>query len=201
MPWGESKAWQRGHLQLDYYRQLLREAAERPIRATTRKRILKPEEMPWELSPHGLLKHLVNEQMHTRAETIDIYMQIIPPKSRSGRHRHFAEEAFYVLEGAGYDLHWDCDVEADGQGWRWIVPEESMRFDWKAGDVVYIPPATIHQHFNASSERPARIVSATNRVYKWSGLNNLEQIENAPEYVAGSSLQELLRTLTFDVVR
>src|SRR2546422_6481213 len=63
------------------------------------------------------------------------------------------------------------------------------------------PPATIHQHFNAGSEKPARIISATNRVYKWSGLNNLEQLENAPEYDAGISLQDLLRRLTFDVVR
>ncbi len=201
MPWGESKVWQRGTLQLDYYKQLLGAATERSARNAKRKRLMKPEEMPWELSPHGLLKHMVNEQMNSRAETIDIYMQIIPPRSRSGRHRHFAEEGLYVVEGSGYDLHWDCEVEADGGGWRWIVPDEPKRYDWKAGDLVYIPPATIHQHFNVSTERPARIISATNRVYKWSGLNNLEQLENAPEYAGGSSLQELLRTLTFDVVR
>jgi len=201
MAWGESKVWQRGTRQADFYRRLLADAADRPVRNTGRRRLVKPEEMPWELSPHGLLKHMVNEQMHTRAETLDIYMQVIPAGSRSGRHRHFAEEAFYVVEGTGYDLHWDCEVDADAQGWRWIVPDEPQRFTWKAGDVVYVPPATMHQHFNASSERPARIISATNRVYKWSGLNNLEQLENAPEYEAGVSLPDLLRTLSFDVVR
>ncbi len=46
--------------------------------------------------------------------------------------------------------------------------------------MIYILPNTIHQHFNADPERPARLVSATNRIYKWSGLNDLEQIENAP---------------------
>ena len=55
--------------------------------------------------------------------------------------------------------------------------------------------------FGSRSDKPARIISATNRVYKWSGLNNLEQLENAPEYDAGISLQDLLRRLTFDVVR
>jgi quercetin dioxygenase-like cupin family protein len=200
MPWGESTAWQRGQLQSDFFRRLLADAAERPARAARRRRLLHPQDMPWELSPHGLLKHMVNEELQTRAETIDIYMQVIPPGSRSGKHRHFAEEAFYVAEGAGYDLHWDCDVEADEQGWRWIVPEAPQRFEWKAGDVVYIPPATIHQHINAGT-RPARIISATNRVYKWSGLNNLEQLENAPEYDAGVPLAELLRSLAFDVVR
>jgi len=201
MAWGESKVWQRGTLQSDFYRRLLVDAAERPARNSKRRRLVKPDEMPWEVSPHGLLKHMVNEQLNTRAETIDIYMQVILPGSKSGRHRHFAEEAFYVAEGAGYDLHWDCDVESDQSGWRWIVPDKPQRFEWKAGDVVYIPPATIHQHFNAGSEKPARIISATNRVYKWSGLNNLEQLENAPEYDAGISLQDLLRRLTFDVVR
>lgn len=201
MPWGESKVWQRGTLQSDFYRSLLVDAAERPLRNTKRRRLLKPEDMPWELSPHGLLKHMINEQLGTRAESIDIYMQVIPQGSRSGMHRHFAEEAIYIVEGEGYDLHWDCDVDSDEKGWRWIVPDKPQRFEWKAGDVVYVPPATIHQHFNAASKRPARVISATNRVYKWSGLNNLEQLENAPEYDAGVSLQELLRTLAFDVVR
>ena len=201
MAWGESKVWNRGTLQTDFYRQLLVDAAERPARNNRRKRLLKPDEMLWELSPHGLLKHMIIEQLQTRAETIDIYMQVILPGSRSGRHRHFAEEAFYVVEGSGHDLHWDCDVDSDEKGWRWIVPDKPQRFEWKAGDVVYVPPATMHQHFNDNSERPARIISATNRVYKWSGLNNLEQIENAPEYDAGTSLQELLRALSFDVVR
>ena len=201
MPWGESKVWQRGSRQADFYRRLLDDAAERPLRNPARRRLVKPEEMPWELSPHGLLKHMVNDQMDTRAETLDIYMQVIPPGSRSGRHRHFAEEAFYVVEGAGYDLHWDCEVDADERGWRWVVPDTPQRFAWKAGDVVYVPPATIHQHFNESAEQPARIISATNRVYKWSGLNNLEQLENAPEYGTGVSLPDLLRTLSFDVVR
>lgn len=201
MPWGESKVWQRGTLQSDFYRSLLVDAAERPLRNTKRRRVLKPEDMPWESSPHGLLKHMINEQLGTRAESIDIYMQVIPHGSRSGKHRHFAEEAIYIVEGEGYDLHWDCDVDSDEKGWRWVVPDTPQRFEWKAGDVIYIPPATIHQHFNAALQRPARIISATNRVYKWSGLNNLEQLENAPEYDAGVSLQELLRTLAFDVVR
>src|SRR3954470_20957792 len=44
------------------------------------------------------------------------------------------------------------------------------------------PPCTIHQHFNADPARPARLISCINRIYKNSGLNDLEQIEDAPEY-------------------
>ncbi|MGH6676989.1 MAG: hypothetical protein ACRECE_12310, partial [Xanthobacteraceae bacterium] len=47
------------------------------------------------------------------------------------------------------------------------------------------PPCTIHQHFNADSQRPARLISCTNRIYKNSGLNDLVQLEDAPEYDPG----------------
>ena len=56
------------------------------------------------------------------------------------------------------------------------------RFEWEAGDVIYVPPCTIHQHFNADPARPARLISCINRIYKNSGLNDLEQIEDAPEF-------------------
>jgi hypothetical protein len=48
--------------------------------------------------------------------------------------------------------------------------------------MIYIPPNTISQHFNADPAQPARLVSATNRIYKYCGLNDLEQIETAPEF-------------------
>ena len=133
------------------------------------------------MSRQGILKHLINEQMNTRMETVDAYMQIIPPGSRSGKHRHLAEECLYVLEGHGYDLHQDCDVEITDD-FHWKPQEEVQRFDWEAGDVIYVPPNTIHQHFNADCDRPARLISSINRIFKHCGLNNLEQIEDAPEY-------------------
>ncbi len=59
------------------------------------------------------------------------------------------------------------------------------RYEWEAGDVIYIPPNTIHQHFNADPERPVRLISVINRIYKKFGLNDLEQLEDAPEYDPG----------------
>src|ERR671931_387653 len=178
MAWGESKTWKRGTVNQPLYQALLDDAAAAPARNARRKKIIHPEEMPWELSRHGLLKHLINEGMNTRMETVDAYMQIIAPGSRSGRHRHLAEECLYVLEGHGYDLHQDCEVEiTDDYHWRPL--DEIKRFEWEAGDVIYVPPNTIHQHFNGSTERPARLVSVINRIYQMAGLNDLEQIENA----------------------
>jgi quercetin dioxygenase-like cupin family protein len=181
MAWSESKNWLKGSTTGKLYQALLDDATTAPQRNAKRKKVVRPDDMPWEMSRQGLLKHLLNEQMNTRMDTVDAYMQIIPAGSRSGKHRHLAEECVYVLEGRGYDLHQDCDVEITDT-YHWTPQAEVKRFEWEAGDVVYIPPNTIHQHFNADPNRPARIISIINRIYRLSGLNDLEQIEDAPEY-------------------
>jgi quercetin dioxygenase-like cupin family protein len=182
MAWDESKAWKRGRHNQKLYQAKLEDAQSAPARNSKRKKLIHPEDMPWELSPQGLLKHLLNEGMNTRMETVDAYMLIIPPGSRSGKHRQLAEECLYVLEGRGYDLHQDCDVEITDT-YHWKPQDELKRYEWEAGDVIYIPPNTIQQHFNADPERPVRLISVINRIYKACGLNDLEQLENAPEYV------------------
>jgi quercetin dioxygenase-like cupin family protein len=182
MAWDESKVWRRGRHNQKLYQAKLEDAAAAPSRNSKRKKLIHPEDMPWELSPQGLLKHLLNEGMNTRMETVDAYMLIIPPGSRSGKHRQLAEECLYVLEGRGYDLHQDCDVEITDT-YHWKPQDEVKRYEWEAGDVIYIPPNTIQQHFNADPQRPVRLISVINRIYKACGLNDLEQLENAPEYV------------------
>ena len=181
MAWGETSAWIDGVENRDLYQQLLDDAETAPTRNAQRKKVVHPDEMPWEMSRQGLLKHLINEAMNTRMETVDAYMQIVPPGSRSGKHRHLAEEVLYVVEGTGYDTHQDCDVEITDV-YFWKPQEEIQRFDYEAGDVIYVPPNTIHQHLNADPDRPLRLFSVINRIFKKSGLNDLEQIEDAPEY-------------------
>ncbi len=181
MAWTESKAWMRGKATGKIYQELLDDASSAPARNARRKKVVRPDDMPWEMARQGLLKHMISEQMNTRMETVDAYMQIIPPGSKSGKHRHLAEECLYVLEGRGYDLHQDCDVEITDT-YHWTPQAEVKRYEWEAGDVIYIPPNTIHQHFNADPDKPVRLISAINRIFKNSGLNDLEQLENAPEY-------------------
>ena len=187
MPWEEWEQWAAGKQSGKFYADLLNDATTKPARDAERKKIITPDDMYWENSRQGLLKHLCNDSMNARVETVDVYMQIIPPGSRSGKHRHLAEECLYVVEGHGYDLHQDCDVEITTT-YHWKPQDKIQKFEWEAGDLIYIPPNTIHQHFNADSTRPARLVSATNRIYKNSGLNDLEQLEDAPEYEPGAKL-------------
>ncbi len=187
MAWDESKAWMTGTENQQLYQDLLDDATNAPARNAKRRKVLHPQDMPWEMARQGLLKHLLNEQMNTRMESVDAYMQIIPPGSRSGKHRHLAEECLYVLEGRGYDLHQDCDVEITDT-YHWTVSDEVKRYEWEAGDVIYIPPNTLHQHFNADPDQPVRLISAINRIYEKFGLNDLEQYEDAPEYQPGVTL-------------
>ena len=140
---------------------------------------LGPKEMPWEDSAHGKLKHLLNQQMGAASTAIDMYMQELPPASRSGKHVHTAEEAFFVVEGRGYDLHWDMEfVLADRYERR--IPVQSKRFDWQAGDLVVIPSNVIHQHVNSDTATRTRILSIQCRTYKYLGYSDVQQLEDAP---------------------
>ena len=201
--WDEWNVWLQGDVSGRFYDEQLEDAATAPERNATRPKIVKANQMPWENSPHGLLKHIVNEGMNTRAETVDAYMQVIPPGSKSGKHRQLAEQAFYVLEGRGYDIHVDCDLSIENDKYAWKPDGDEKRFEWESGDVVYVPPNTISQHFNADPERPARIAMITNRIYRKIGLNDLEQIENAPEYDPNEKLtaEKLKRYLQVPVKR
>jgi len=181
MAWDETQKWIAGEEAAPLYAHLLEDAETAPARNAGKRKILHPSDLPWELWRQGLLKHLLNEELNARLQTVDAYIQIIPTGSRSGKHRHLAEEVLYVLEGQGYDLHQDCDVEITDV-YYWKPQDEVKRFEWEAGDVIYVPPNTIHQHFNADPERPVRLISCINRIFKHSGLNDLEQIEDAPEY-------------------
>ncbi|MFM2444070.1 MAG: hypothetical protein RJB09_1256 [Pseudomonadota bacterium] len=181
MAWSEVGAWLEGKGNERLYQRALDEAQDAPSRNSRRKKVITPEEMPWEMSRQGLLKHVINENMNTRMETVDAYMQIIPPGSRSGKHRHLAEECIYVIEGRGYDLHQDSNCEI-GDVFEWHIDPNVQRFDWEAGDVIYLPPNTLHQHFNADPDKPCRLISCTNRIFKQIGLNSLVQFEDSPDF-------------------
>ena len=145
------------------------------------KSLVTPEDMPWDNCEQGILKHLVHAEMETVENTLDLVIQLIPAGSRSGKHRHMGEEYMFILEGSGYSLHWDVEMEL-GDRYTWKVPDTPSRWEWEKGDSVYIPPNTIHQHFNADSENPLRFISAESRIIRFMGLDDLEQLENAPEF-------------------
>lgn len=182
MSYGEKETALIRKREATYYQERLKEVAEYQEKKEEMKDIISSDEMPWEVCRQGTIKHLLNEKMDTRIKTLDIYMQLIPGGSRSGKHRHMAEEYMFILEGKGYSLHWDVDMELRDEGYFWKAQEAPSKWEWEPGDSVYIPPNTIHQHFNADPNNPVRFIAAESRIMKYMGLDDLEQLENAPEF-------------------
>jgi quercetin dioxygenase-like cupin family protein len=73
-----------------------------------------------------------------RMQSIQSHMVDIVPGGRSNKHGHMNEAVFYVIDGKGYDIH-------DGK-----------RYDYEAGDIIIVHNGCVHQHFNASREKPLK---------------------------------------------
>ncbi|MCG8419431.1 MAG: cupin domain-containing protein [Proteobacteria bacterium] len=61
----------------------------------------------------------------------------------TSNHRHAYESLIYIIEGCGYTVM------------------QGQRYEWQAGDAIYVPPWCWHQH-GASAEGPAQYITATN---------------------------------------
>jgi len=161
-----------------FYAEGLEESANFRAEYKTRLNVVKAADMPFEDSPDGRLRHIIHEKLDTMECCIDAYMQFLAPGKASGKHRHMAEEVFFVVEGSGYDLHWDVVFDCR-EAFIWDWRKEPRRFEWKKGDFVYIPPYSIHQHFNSDPDNEARLICTTNRILKKMGLDWVDQVENA----------------------
>ncbi|MGH2819506.1 MAG: cupin domain-containing protein [Actinomycetota bacterium] len=147
-----------------------------------RSKIVKPADTTWETTRDGNVRVLCSgEREDVRVFSVDLYEQDIPAGSRSARHWHMADEVLYVLSGSGYSLHYEVEAEI-AERYHARIAREPSRHDFTAGDLVYVPQNTVHQHFNASSDEPLRLLSAQNRVIKLLGYDNVVYLEDAPEY-------------------
>ena len=138
MPYEEAQKAYQGNRTTHYYKEALQKSKSFREGYKKRKGVIKASEMPWEDSPQGRLKHVINEELNTTECALDMYQQFIRPAGASGKHRHMSEEVFLVLEGKGYDLHWDVKFDCEDRFiWEW--QDKPKRFDWEEGDFVYIP--------------------------------------------------------------
>lgn len=145
----------------DRYRKLLREEVQFCKKIT---HVVRYVDQPWEWTRQGRLKWYVHPNIDSAARRVWLYMQEIPAGSRSGKHRHLAEEQIFVINGRGYDIH-------DGERWN-----------WDKGDLISIPAMVEHQHFNLDTENAALLYSSMPSLGTDLGLGGIEQFEDAPEY-------------------
>jgi uncharacterized RmlC-like cupin family protein len=143
-----------------------------------RKNIVKWNEMPMERSADGLIKHIINEEMNTKECCIDIYMQFIPPNGATGTSRHLSEEVAFVVEGTGYDLHYDVNFRCEDEFiWEWDT--KPKKFEWGPGDFIYIPPYCAHKRCNSDPDNEARVIVVNSRMMKAMGFDWFDQLEPA----------------------
>ena len=136
----------------------LREERQRQLDSP---RVYKPDSA-WKNGPVKWNKTLLKPGMGLM-QTIQASMEELAPGGRSQKHGHQNPALMYVLNGVGYDVH------------------DGVRHDWKAGDMLIVPPGTVHQHFNASDAAPARVLVIKSKpIYNFANLNYQEFVEKAP---------------------
>ena len=75
-------------------------------------------------------------------------------------HGHQNEAAFYILEGAGYEIH------------------DDLRYDWKKDDFVFVHTDSVHRHFNPYDEKAKCLVVKAKCTWMFLGL--LQQGRGGP---------------------
>jgi gentisate 1,2-dioxygenase len=85
---------------------------------------------------------------HGQGQTLHIHLEEYSPGGVSQKHGHVNEAVFYILDGIGAEVH------------------DGVRYEWEAGDVAIVHNNCVHQHFNRSTEKPARcLVMKTKPMY------------------------------------
>ncbi len=156
-----------------------------------RKKVVSSDDIPWEITRDGKTRVLASpEHSDQRVFSVDVYQQEVAPGSRSARHWHMADEVLYVLSGSGESRHWEVEAEIAEKYYARIAKEPSVH-EFTAGDTIYVPQNTVHQHFNTGDE-PLVLLSVQNRLFRYLGYDNVAYLEDAPEYAAERADQPAL---------
>jgi mannose-6-phosphate isomerase-like protein (cupin superfamily) len=100
-------------------------------------RVRKAREIKFVDGPQAYSRHYI-EPKDGITQTFHLHLEEYGPGGKSQKHGHVNEAAFYILDGAGYEIH------------------DNKRYEWEAGDIAIVHNNCVHQHFNASETEPAR---------------------------------------------
>ena len=125
-------------------------------------RVVRGREMRFNDGPQAFSRHYI-EPVDGLAQTLHIHLEEYSPSGHNQKHGHVNEAAFYILDGEGYEIH------------------DGIRYDWKAGDIAVVHNNCVHQHFNASSTRPARaLVMKTKPLFMFMNMLFQKTVEPRP---------------------
>src|SRR5499425_2457367 len=126
-------------------------------------RVIKGKDLMLDGGPQHFSRHYV-EPEDGRTQTLHIHLEEYAPGGKTQKHGHVNEAAFYILDGAGYEIH------------------DGVRYDWKAGDIALVHNNCVHQHFNASDTKPARaLVLKTKPMYLFMNMLFQKTVEKRSE--------------------
>ncbi len=97
---------------------------------------------------------MVDKSIGFHTAGLSAVMHELAPGKYQSRHRHGGEAWLYVISGTGYSMI------------------DDVRHDWEAGDLIVVDHWAWHQHFNASSDRTARLV----RIHNFDALYDMIRI-------------------------
>ena len=131
-------------------------------------RVIKGKETKLDGGPQHFSRHYV-EPKDGITQTFHLHLEEYGPGGKSQKHGHVNEAAFYILDGVGYEIH------------------DGIRYDWAAGDIAIVHNNCVHQHFNASPDKPARaLVIKTKPMYLFMNMLFQYQVEpRAPNAAPG----------------
>src|SRR6266540_2135430 len=95
-------------------------------------------------------------------QSLQVHFVLLPPHSSNHGHGHQNEAAFYILEGAGYEIH-------DGQ-----------RYDWSTDDLVLVHTDSVHRHFNPYDQPALALVLKAKCAWMYLGLIQHARIAKQP---------------------
>lgn len=85
--------------------------------------------------------------------TFNIHISEIPVGGETRLHKHHNEAVIYIIRGRGHSM------------------VQGRRYDWQAGDFLYVPPFSWHSNHNDGDE-PVYFMGITNkRLLNWLGLD------------------------------
>ncbi len=153
------------------------------------KKVVGQQDAHWTTTPLGRVRVLCGpERPDVRQFSVDVCELDIPAGNRSGKHWKMADEVLYVVDGAGYSLHWEVQAEIAEKYYARIATQPT-RHELVKGDTLYVPQNTVVQHF-AADGRPLFLLSAQNRLFKHLGYDRVHYMEPAPEYAAEPTAAE-----------
>jgi quercetin dioxygenase-like cupin family protein len=85
-------------------------------------------------------------------QTLQVHLVELPARGAAKGHGHQNEAPFYILEGAGYEIH------------------DDQRYDWTKGDLVLVHTDSVHQHFNPYDEPALTLVIKAKSTWLFAGL-------------------------------